>query len=106
MGTDDKLLKDKPAGEFPHANPGSELFTPITLADRFNRDRAALDELLRVQLDDGFGRQTCRGIPFEFGAADQANVILIDDRAVASLREIYKPPTLSSRIQSKTDHWS
>ena len=62
--------------------PASELFTPISLADRFNRDRAALDELLRVQLDDGFGRQTCRGIPFEFGAADQANVILLDDRAV------------------------
>ncbi len=62
--------------------PASDLFTPLPLAGTFNRDRAALDELLRVQLDDGFGRQTCRGIPFEFGAADQPNVILLDDKAV------------------------
>ncbi len=62
--------------------PASDLFTPLPLAAAFNRDRAALDEPLRLQLAEGCGRQTCRGIPFEFGAARQANVILLDSEEV------------------------
>ena len=58
--------------------PASDQFSALPLASAFNRDRSALDESLRLQLPDEFGRQICRGIPFEFGAADQANVILLD----------------------------
>ncbi|MDE2950436.1 MAG: CehA/McbA family metallohydrolase [Chloroflexota bacterium] len=62
--------------------PASDRFTPLPLASAFNRDRSALDEPLRLQLPDGFGPQTCRGIPFEFGPPGEANVILLDSDAV------------------------
>ncbi len=63
-------------------SPASDRFTPLALDDIFNRDRAQLDDLLRLHQDDNFGAQVCRGIPFEFGARDQANVILLADEEV------------------------
>lgn len=62
--------------------PASDQFTPLPLASAFNRDRSTLHSSLRLQTPDGFGPQTCRGIPFEFGAADRANVILLDSDEV------------------------
>ncbi|MCY4071388.1 MAG: CehA/McbA family metallohydrolase [Chloroflexi bacterium] len=62
--------------------PASDQFRPLPLGCAFNRDRSALDKSLRVQFPDEFGLQTCRGIPFEFGAAGQANVILLDSDEV------------------------
>ena len=58
--------------------PASDLFTAINLEDSFNCDRAMLDERLARREDDAFGAQSYRGIPFAFGAAGQANAILLD----------------------------
>ena len=62
--------------------PASDQFTTLHLESVYNHDRSALDELLRLQLPNGYGSQSCRGIPFEFGAPDQANVILLNADAV------------------------
>ncbi len=59
-------------------SPASDLFTAINLEDSFNCDRAMLDERLSRREDDAFGAQSYRGIPFAFGAAGQANAILLD----------------------------
>ena len=56
----------------------SDLFTAINLDDSFNCDRATLDARLARREDDAFGAQNYRGIPFAFGAAGQANAILLD----------------------------
>lgn len=58
--------------------PASDLFTPINLDDSFNCDRATLDERLARREDDAFGARNFRGLPFAFGAAGQANAILLD----------------------------
>lgn len=58
--------------------PPSDLFTPIPLDAAFNCDRAMLDERLRPREDLAFGARSCRGIPFAFGSAGQANAILLD----------------------------
>ena len=59
------------------ACPPSDLFTPIPLDEAFNCDRASLPEELRLKDDDAFGTRSYRGIPFAFGAADEANAILL-----------------------------
>ena len=58
--------------------PPSDLFTPIPLDEAFNCDRATLDERLKLREDEAFGAQSYRGIPFTFGKAGEANVILLD----------------------------
>ena len=58
--------------------PPSDLFTPISLENAYNCDRAALDEGLTLREDDAFGARSYRGIPFAFGAAGGANAILLD----------------------------
>ena len=62
--------------------PASQVFTTIPLDGSFNRDRAQLDDSLRLREDDAFGDQIYRGIPFALGTAGQNNVILLDDEAV------------------------
>ena len=73
--------------------PASQVFTTIPLAGSFNRDRAQLDEALRLREDDAFGDQIYRGIPFALGTAGQNNVILLDAEAaripVGELRATY-----------------
>ena len=58
--------------------PPSDLFAPIPLKAAFNCDRATLDERLKLADDRFYGEQNFRGIPFAFGAAGQANAILLD----------------------------
>ncbi|MCY3832293.1 MAG: CehA/McbA family metallohydrolase [Chloroflexi bacterium] len=58
--------------------PPSDLFRPIPLDEAFNCDRATLGDGLRLKADDAFGAQSYRGIPFAFGAAGEANAILLD----------------------------
>jgi len=61
----------------------SDLFTPISLDAAFNCDRSTLDERLRLREEDAFGARSCRGIPFAFGLAGQANAILLDGGEVS-----------------------
>jgi len=56
----------------------SDLFTPVSLENAYNCDRATLDERLTRREDDAFGEQAYRGIPFCFGKAEGANAILLD----------------------------
>jgi len=63
--------------------PPSDLFTPISLDAAFNCERAALDERLKLREDELYGAQCFRGIPFAFGAADQANALLLDGNEVS-----------------------
>ncbi len=63
--------------------PASDNFTPLPLSNHFNCVRDMLDESLRLRADDAFGQQSFRGIPFELGAADQANAILLDGNEVS-----------------------
>lgn len=73
--------------------PASQLFKPISLSSAYNRDRAALDEPLRVELPEAFGAQSLRGIPFQFGESAGHNVILLDGDEiripVAEMRATY-----------------
>ena len=64
--------------------PASPHFTPVDLRPAFNARRADLSGALQAvnAQDYGFGRQVFRGIPFELGADDQPNVILLDHGAV------------------------
>src|SRR6185436_7237549 len=65
--------------------PPSDHFTPLSLASVFNARRAALAGPLRAPDDKlyGYGRQSFLGIPFELGAADADNVVLLADAPVA-----------------------
>ena len=58
--------------------PPSDLFTPLSLDEAFNCDRAELDAGLSLGAEDAYGAQSYRGIPFRFGEAGQANAILLD----------------------------
>ena len=58
--------------------PPSDLFYPLPLESIFNCERESLDDRLRLRQSDAYGRQTFRGIPFDFGAAGQPNAILLD----------------------------
>lgn len=59
--------------------PASSRFAPISLQDAFNARRADLPEGLRppARFADADGLQTVRGMPFLFGAADGADVVLL-----------------------------
>ncbi len=63
--------------------PASDLFTPLSLTDHFNCRRETLDESLRLQTDEAFGRQSFRGMPFALGEANQLNAILLDGKEVS-----------------------
>ena len=63
--------------------PPSDLFTPVPLEEAYNCDRATLDERLKLREDVAFGDQSYRGIPFTFGAAGEANAILLDGNEVS-----------------------
>ena len=65
-----------------HVRP-SELFAPIPLESAFNCERETLDDSLRLRADDAFGMQSFRGIPFELGAANEPNAILLAGNAVS-----------------------
>ena len=62
--------------------PPSDLFTPISLENAFNCDRATLDERLALGEEFAYGAQCYRGIPFRVGEVGQANAILLDDGEV------------------------
>ena len=63
--------------------PASPHFQPVPLHGVFNRRRADLPEALRPPIgDDAFGRRAIRGIPFDFGAEHEANVVLLDSCGV------------------------
>jgi len=63
--------------------PASNLFRPIPLDEAFNCDRATLAAELRLKGDDAFGARSYRGIPFAFGAAGEANAILLDGAEIS-----------------------
>ena len=63
--------------------PSSSLFTPLPLETAFNCDRATLDERLKLREDDAFGSSSYRGIPFQFGAENRPNAILLDGNEVS-----------------------
>jgi hypothetical protein len=60
-------------------------FTPVTLEGAFNARRSDLPERLRTPAGyiERYGEQTIRGIPFLFGGADGANVVMLDSDAVS-----------------------
>jgi len=60
-------------------------FTPVPLEGAFNLQRADLPGELRTprRFANLYGAQTIRGMPFSFGPADHANVVLLDDEAVS-----------------------
>ena len=62
--------------------PPSDLFTALSLKTAYNCERATLDDRLKLRADDAYGNCAFRGIPFAFGAANQANAILLNGNAV------------------------
>ena len=64
--------------------PASSHFTPVSLNEAFNVDRAALPAALAPPppLQHAFGRQVFRGMPFLLGPAGTANAILVRDEPV------------------------
>ena len=61
------------------ATPASDRFTPLSLAGAYNADRGSLPAPLAPppDLEGAFGQHAFRGIPFDLGAADSANVALV-----------------------------
>jgi len=66
------------------AIPPSPHFTAVSLEGAFNVRRRDLPERLRTpaRFAEAHAEQTIRGIPFSFGGAEGANVVLLDDEAV------------------------
>lgn len=62
--------------------PPSAFFTPVSLSKAYNVSRHQLDETLQLSKDSAFGSQVFRGIPFELGSEEQANVILLDKQDI------------------------
>jgi hypothetical protein len=65
--------------------PSSSHFTTVVLEGVFNACRADLPEALRTPalFAECYGTQTIRGIPFAFGGASGANVVLLDGETVS-----------------------
>ena len=76
--------------------PPSAHFTPISLKNSFNVDRQQLSGSLQPleEVEMTFGNQAFQGIPFELGAANQPNAILLDKREV----QIEVAPTQATYI--------
>ena len=66
--------------------PPSPHFTPLSLSEAFNADRARLDGGLAPRregvpdwsVEQGFGEQVFHGIPFALGESARPNVVLLD----------------------------
>jgi hypothetical protein len=60
-------------------------FTPVSLAGHFNAQRGALPVGLQCppRFAERYGRQVIRGMPFLFGEAGLANVVLLDSDEVS-----------------------
>lgn len=60
-------------------------FAPISLEAVFNGQRSALPDRLQCppRFAERYGRQVIRGMPFLFGGADGANVVLLDSNDVS-----------------------
>ena len=58
--------------------PPSDLFDPLPLDEAYNCVRSTLSESLKLREDDAYGDCAYRGIPFAFGAPNEANAILLD----------------------------
>ena len=88
--------------------PPSPHFTPISLDEVFNVDRARLDGGLRPRAEgvadwsfhDAFGARTFHGIPFALGEPDRPNVILLSGGAEPSAAgvRIDVPPCLATYL--------
>jgi hypothetical protein len=65
--------------------PPSPYFTPVALDQAFNVRRSDLPERLRTPgyFLELYGEQTIRGMPFLLGAADAANVVLLEHEPVS-----------------------
>ena len=59
--------------------PASPHFSTLALGHAFNAGRTDLPEPLRTpaRFAESYGDQTIRGIPFAFGQAQEANVVLL-----------------------------
>ena len=69
------------------AIPPSPYFTSISLNSIFNQERGSLPDSLRAPINQAdidalFGRLSFRGIPFDLGQPEQANVLLLTDSPV------------------------
>ncbi len=64
--------------------PPSGHFTPLSLARNYNVDRSRLEGFFgnNDHLDDTYGSQSILGMPFELGAPNEPNGILLDRGAV------------------------
>ena len=64
--------------------PPSPYFSTVSLTDAFNLWRAELPDQLSVPVhgEHLVGEQTIRGIPFQFGAEEGENVVLLEREAV------------------------
>lgn len=60
--------------------PPSSLFTPLSLTNAFNVERANLPDSLRFRFaeDQPYGAQEFQGIPFQLGLPGEANAVLLD----------------------------
>ena len=65
--------------------PASPHFSSLSLEAAFNADRATLSDSLRppTDLSAAFGAQIFHGMPFQLGAPDRPNVIVVDHNEVA-----------------------
>ena len=62
--------------------PPSGHFTPVSLVENYNVDRVQLDEFGGEDLGAVYGSQSILGMPFDLGAPDEPNGILLDGDAV------------------------
>ena len=65
--------------------PPSTHFSTVPLENSFNSQRSELPERLRTPaaFADRYGQQTIRGIPFLFGGAHAANVVLLEEEPIS-----------------------
>jgi hypothetical protein len=86
--------------------PPSPLFTPLSLSDVFNADRAKLDGGLSSatghsadwSVESAFGETSYRGIPFALGERDRSNVILLAGEETANEVRIEIEPTRATYV--------
>ena len=63
--------------------PASDSFVPVSLESVYNCQRSGLPDSLLCEGDPyPYGRHAFRGIPFEMGQAERANVLLLTDQPV------------------------
>ena len=64
--------------------PNSPFFQPVDLSDHFNTARTALPDALKTPriLDQHYGTNTFRGMPFLLGPEDGPNVVALSNDAI------------------------